>query len=208
MKRIRNARRRFAHWLADVRDHLAKRIKRRRGKLHEHVEEIREEHEHGREFRMFDSITLDAIPDAPEAVAGYVNGSWPTFAEVKRRWPHAKHLSIAVTSSANAECLDVEPGDATPADAPGWVKRQRERGVKRPVIYCSLSMVLPVLKALAAAGIERHEIRLWTAHYTGTAHRCTPACGLGMPTTADATQFTDHSHGANLDESLCSPEFL
>jgi len=157
---------------------------------------------------MFDSIDVSQIPrDAKAAAAGYTSGFWPTWEQIKAGpWPHK--LSIAVTASHDAECLDVEPGDATPDQAPGWVKRQRDRGIRKPVVYASLSNMSPVLAALAGAGIGRSEVRVWTAHYTGQAHVCTPACGFGFQTTADATQWTDHSQGRNLDESLCDGSFF
>lgn len=155
---------------------------------------------------MYDSITLDAIPAKPQAVAGYVNGRWPTFPELEKRWPQAARLSIAVTARANADCLDVENGDATPGQAPAWVKRQQARGIKRPVVYCSVSQAAAVLAALAKSGITRSQIRLWTAHYTGKAHRCDSACGLNGQ--ADATQYTDKALGRNLDASLCAAGFL
>ena len=203
--KIKRIRRRFRVWRRKARAELEKRIARRKRRRDDRIEQVRD---HGREFRMFDSIDLTQIPKQAEAVACYVNGYWPTFRDLEKFWPHAKRLSIAVTSSADAECLDVEPGDATPADAPGWVRRQQRRGLRQPVIYCSLSMVPAVLQALDNAGIKRSEIRLWTAHYTHEPHRCGPGCGMAMPTKADATQFTDHSGGRSLDESLCAPGFL
>lgn len=172
--------------------------------------EQQQEEAAGKAFRMFDSINLATIPASAGAVAGYVNGYWPTYNSVVAKWPKAKHLSIAVTSSANAECLDVEPGDATPADAPAWFRRQVQNGVKRPVIYTGLSQARTVIDTLAKAGIPRSAYRLWTAHYTYEAHRCSPECGFNLNTTADATQFTNKSNGVldALDESLCAGDFL
>lgn len=185
------------------------KTEKRIARLKRQAEQQQEERE-GKAFRLFDSIVLANIPPQAEAVAGYVNGYWPTYNAVVAKWPKARHLSIAVTSSANAECLDVEPGDATPADAPAWFKRQVERGVKRPVIYTGLSQAMAVISALANAGIKRSDYRLWTAHYTYEAHRCSPECGFGLNTTADATQFTNRSNGVAdaLDESLCVGDFL
>src|SRR5438067_2070247 len=140
---------------------------------------------------MYDDVNLSLVPADAQAVAGYVNGRWPTYSEVVRRWPKAKHLSIAVTAHADADCLDVEPGDAPNSAAPGWVKRQIARGVHRPVVYTSVSNAVALLKTLANAGIKRNQIRLWTAHYSGREHLCGPACGFGLQTTADATQWTD-----------------
>jgi hypothetical protein len=156
---------------------------------------------------MFDSVTVSEIPRDGQAAAGYTSGLFHTWPEIKAGpWP--RKLSIAVTASEDAECLDVEPGDATPEEAPAWVRRQKARGVKRPVLYASLSNMSAVLAALARAGIDRSEVKVWTAHYTGNAHVCTPACGFGFQATADATQWTDHSMGRNLDESLCDGSFF
>jgi hypothetical protein len=141
-------------------------------------------------------------------VAGYVGGRWPTYVPLVHAHPHAHHLAIAVSASEDAECLDVEAGDARPDQAPAWVRRQQARGVHRPVLYASVSAMPAVLSALSTAGIPRDAVRLWTAHYTGRPHICTPACGFGFGTTGDATQWTDRALGRNLDESLCSDSFF
>jgi hypothetical protein len=157
---------------------------------------------------MYDSVTTTEIPANAAAVAGYVNGRWPTFASLKKSHPKALRLSIAVTASADADCLDVEKGDAEVWQAPDWVRRQQKRGVKRPVLYTSLSQVEGLLAELRRAGIGRDQVRLWTAHYTHGAHLCAAGCGFGLSTTADATQYTDRAEGRNLDASLVSPGFF
>ena len=155
---------------------------------------------------MYDSVTTGQIPQSAPAVAGYVGGNWPTYSGLEQRWPHAKHLSIAVNAGEDAECLDVENGDATPADCPGWYHRQIARGVVKPVFYCSAGVAASVIDTLIVAGIPRDRYRLWTAHYTFVAHLCGPKCGV--PTDADATQWTDRAAGRNLDESLCTDGFF
>lgn len=157
---------------------------------------------------MYDSVSLTEIPGDAEAVAGYVNGNWPTFPKLASKWPNAKRLSIAVSAEADADCLDIEKGDATPAQAPNWVRRQKARGVQRPVVYCSVSQARALLGTLAASGIPRPSVRVWTAHYTDKPHRCSAGCGFGMPTTADATQYTMRALGRNLDASLVSDTFF
>lgn len=158
---------------------------------------------------MYDSVTPSAIPLKARAVAGYVNGRWATYPQLRKQFPHAKVLSVAVTPDRDADCLDVEPGDAQPGQAAGWVKRQRARGLARPAVYCSVSAAPAVLAGLAKNGIGRADIRLWTAHYTGKPHRCTlAACGYDCGGAADATQYTNRALGRNLDASLCSPEFF
>lgn len=158
---------------------------------------------------LFDDTNLSLVPAAAGAVAGYVNGRWPTEAEAERRWPKAKHLSIAVTSHADADVLDVEPGDATNAVAANWVKRQlgRKLHTPKPVVYTSASNAEALIKALAVGGVARSQYWLWTAHYTHHEHLCGPSCGFG-DFHADATQWTDRALGRSLDESIARDDFF
>lgn len=161
---------------------------------------------------MYDSIDLSQIPSNAHAVAGYIGGRWPTYSQLPAKFPNALHLSIAVASRFDADCLDIERGDSIPSLAPAWVRRQQKRGLKRPVLYSSVSEMPQVLAALKSSGISRSEVRLWTAHYIGRAHQCSPStCGSdrwGFHDSADATQYWDHALGRSLDVSLCSPNFF
>lgn len=155
---------------------------------------------------MFDSVDVGEIPAHANAVAGYTSGLFTTFPTLEREFPHAYRLSIAVSSRHDADCLDIEAHDAEPGDAPGWYVRQRARGLLKPVLYASLSVVPSVEVAMRNAGIARHQYKVWSAHYTGHPHVCGEVCGLKNP--ADATQWTDHALGRNLDESLCEAGFF
>lgn len=159
---------------------------------------------------MYDDVTLSLIPVSAQAVAGYVDGRWPTYAQLVKQFPHAKHkLSIAVFSRDDANVLDVEPGDATVAEIVGWVKRQHERGERKPDIYTAVSWAEKVVSTLTAAGFEYGvHYRLWTAHYTYRPHLCSSKCGFGFTKIAHATQWTDKAGGRSLDESLCTAEFF
>ena len=158
---------------------------------------------------MFDSVTLSEVPPNPPAVACYVNGMFANHAEALHRFPNAHILTIAVNAGADADVLDIETYDATPADAPGWYRRQKARGLARPCLYASASVmesgVLPVLRT---AGIPRTAVRLWSAHYTWSAHICSSTTCGAMSTDADGTQFTDRALGRNLDESLLLADFF
>jgi hypothetical protein len=156
-------------------------------------------------FFMYDSINLSGIPKTAVAVAGYVGGNWATWFAIPRFFPHAKRTSIAVNASEDADFLDVERGDATIQQAPAWFKRQRARGKKRPGFYVSVANARALLQELKAAGIRRREIKLWTAHYTGKPHRCSPLCRFGFWAIADATQWVSTS---GYDCSLCEPGFI
>lgn len=157
---------------------------------------------------MFDSVTVAAIPKNAKAVAGYVGGRWPTFSYLGKCFPSAWKISIAVSASEDAECLDVENGDATNAQAPSWYKRQLARGVVRPRLYTSVSNVEPLREVMKGAGFDVPYDDIWSAHYTLKPHRCGPACGFGMRGVVGATQFHNNFRGRNLDASLCSPTFF
>lgn len=157
---------------------------------------------------MYDSVTVSQIPATAAAVAGYVGGRWPTYVTLLKQFPHAHVLSIAVIAAQDADALDIEYGDATPDQAPAWFVRQLKRGVKQPVLYVQLSNAQALVNEMTKAGIKRTAYRLWTAHYTYTAHRCNSKCGYNFTGTADATQYSDHALGRNLDASLCSPTFF
>ena len=157
---------------------------------------------------MFDSISPSAIPSlastSHDAVAGYVDGRWADFAELERRFPKDHHLSIAVTSADNADCLDIETGDAVAWQAPGWVRRQHARGVARPVLYANLSTMPSVISALNDAGLSRQSYRLWAAHYTYDLAVANKELEQGY----DAVQWTDKAQGRDLDESVCKDSFF
>ena len=163
---------------------------------------------------MFDSVNVSEIPAGARYAAGYIGGQWPTYADgsLHRHLPDAHLVSIAVGPVYDADCLDIEKGDATNAEAAAWVKRQWARGVKRPKLYTSVSNWPALAAALGAAGIKRKpwgkSYRRWSAHYTFKAHRCGRKCGMPGPGRAGATQWTDKALGRNLDESLCSRSFF
>src|SRR5262249_24382035 len=144
-------------------------------------------------FTMYDAVTVSNIPPTPQAVAGYVDGKFPTYATIRARFPRAKHLSIAVFPSDNADCLDIEVGDARPDQAGAWVKRQKALGIKLIVLYFSVSNKPAVEASLRANGIARSSVKLWGAHYTGIPH---------IEPGYDAIKYTDHALGRSLDASL------
>ena len=149
-------------------------------------------------FTMYDAVEISAIPDNPEAVAGYVN--W-TFDAVVKRFPKAKHLSITGNADLDAMCLDIETGDATPAQAPSWVRRQHARGEKTPWVYVEASRLWEVLNTLSRDDIKRNEYRIWVADWTGVPH---------IPVGCDACQWRGEVgvRPQVYDESLCEGYLL
>ena len=152
---------------------------------------------------MADSITVADLPPGMASYAGYVNGRWPTYSAVVAAHPGVQVLSITVVLADTAECLDVENGDATVAQAPSYVKMRVAAGIWRPVIYTSEANLSAVVGACAAVGLSRDAYRLWSAHYAGK-HICGPTmCGSSVQ--ADGTQWIDHG---GWDESLLTDGFF
>lgn len=112
---------------------------------------------------MYDGVTPSRIPADATMVAGYVDGRYANISAIRKRFPKALVVPIAVFASTNAGVvLDVEPGDATPAQAPGWVQRRRAAGVD-PTVYCSAYAWPAVQAAFRHAGVA--EPHYWIADY-------------------------------------------
>jgi peptidoglycan hydrolase-like protein with peptidoglycan-binding domain len=158
---------------------------------------------------MFDDITVSALPSGQDyAYGGYTGGHWPTFRQLQHAFPGHRLFSIAVSSGDDGDGLDIEKGDASIADAPGWYERQVARGVWRPGLYTSASNMAALERTMAAHHVERRAYRLWSAHYTHKAHLCSPrSCGYGL-SEADGTQWTDRALGLPLDRSILLPDFF
>ena len=149
---------------------------------------------------MYDTITLGTVPPGPFALAGYTSGYWPTYWPLRRRYPRAHVVSIAVTAANHADCLDVEPGDASPSQVPSWVRGDKSAGFARPCVYSSYwEYVNEIRPILNRAGIGRNQVWEWDANYTYRPH---------LDRGFDATQYTDRALGRNLDASVVTRSFL
>jgi hypothetical protein len=161
---------------------------------------------------MFDTAQNDQFPAGAAAYAAYVDGglgNQPNYAYIVNAFPQAEHLSIALYASDNADALDVEAGAAVPSDIPGWFARQVQRGIGRPVIYASASVMNDaILPVLSQAGISRARVRLWTAHYGAGEHMCGPGSCGALSIEADGTQWTSTAMGLILDQSLLADDFF
>ena len=146
---------------------------------------------------MYDGVDPSSVPAGADVYAGYVNGNWPSYNALVAKFPNAQHVPITVFSAGDAQVLDVEQGDASAADVPAWLNRQRARGQHRPTIYCS-RIGAPgygwqnVIDACNSAGVALPDF--WIADYTSGPHGLT----LGN-VTAVAIQWTDHG---GYDESV------
>jgi hypothetical protein len=161
---------------------------------------------------MYDTIYNNQFPAGAQAYAAYVDGglgNQPNYAYIVNTFPKAEHLSIALSSSNNADALDVEAGAATPGEIPAWCTRQRQRGIQRPCIYANAStMQDSVLPELSAAKIARSTVRLWSAHYGLGEHICGPNSCKALSVEADGTQWTSSALGRVLDQSELQSNFF
>lgn len=153
---------------------------------------------------MFDDVTVSLLPSGYSAYAGYADGIYANLTAIRAKFPNAHILDIAVRSSVDATCLDIETGDATNAQAVAWVQRQHARGLKLPIVYTSAGNAQALINTLASGGVARNTYLLWSAHYTGRAH----ICSKDPYPIADGTQWTSTALGKSLDESLVSDAFF
>jgi hypothetical protein len=124
-----------------------------------------------------------------DAVAAYGNGRFANYDRARREFPRLHLLEIDVSGAGIGNAGDFEPGDMSYPHAGQWARARIAAGVWRPVLYFSASHWVEVMASLQASGIARSDVRIWTAHYNGSEHLCSSACGFGINGTADATQW-------------------
>jgi len=121
-----------------------------------------------------DSVTASTIPLTNSelgtnqgilaAVMGYGDGNYQWSAADWQRFPSSMpKLSIVVNASHSGDILDIENGDATPADAPGWCDRFDRVGRRAPTLYCSRSAWPDV-----QAAIGNRKADFWISTLDGT----------------------------------------
>lgn len=145
---------------------------------------------------MRDSVEPSAIPlENLAAVAGYGDGRWVWSPADWARFPESVvPLSIVVSAQNIGDILDVETGDATPADVPGWVKRFNRPGRRRPTIYSNRETWPSIVKALTNAGLDASAVDWWAATLDGVTK---------LVVGAVAVQYAGAQHtGGNYDESV------
>lgn len=153
-----------------------------------------------------------------DAVAAYANGKFANFKAAKKEFPNTHVIEIDVTGEGIGNCGDFEEGDIPHTRAGAWAKERLAAGVHRPILYFSSSHWGEIMSSLKAAGVSRKDVRIWTAHYTGKEHICSPACKkLGITGKADATQWGSpepkntlppHLADRHLDVSKTGPGFF
>jgi hypothetical protein len=146
-------------------------------------------------YLIYDSVTPGALPSG-QASAVYADGAYA--ASASQVSGHHSVLWIDTNGSdPNANVLDVEPGDATPAGAATWV--QAHLG-KQPhsvaIVYTMRSDWSAVQSAIGGLpSWEQSHVRYWIADPTGTPH---------VVPGSSATQWY---WGSSYDISTANPNF-
>jgi len=150
---------------------------------------------HG-DYQMYDSVTPSAIPGG-KAVATYADG--PYAASPSQVHGHSSVTWIDTTTSDphGATALDVEPGDATPAQAATWAAQRLDyHPHSLAVIYTMRSEWTATQDAIhSLPHWQQNHVRWWIADPTGTPH---------IVPGSNATQWY---WGTNYDISTVTPGF-
>jgi hypothetical protein len=146
-------------------------------------------------YLVYDSVTPGALPSSQPA-AVYADGAYA--ASASQVSGHHSLLWIDTNGGdPNANALDVEPGDATPASAAQWVQAHLS---KQPhsvaIIYTMRSDWSAVQDAVGGLpSWEQSHVRYWIADPTGVAH---------VVPGSSATQWY---WGSSYDISTANPNF-
>ncbi len=113
---------------------------------------------------MYDSVDPAKISHDATMVAGYADGRYANLGAMKARFPSATIVSIAVRATTRAQVLDVEIGDATPAEAVVWCTRtMADKSNRELTVYCNASTWPEVRAAFKKANVT--EPNYWIARY-------------------------------------------
>jgi len=125
----------------------------------------------GGNYQIYDSTTPSQIPAGQHNVATYADGP---FAVSPSQVTGKQVLWIDTngTDPGRAAVLDVEPGDATPAQAATWVQqRETQHPGQLAVIYTMRSDWAAAQQAISALPhAMQANVRWWIADPTGTPH--------------------------------------
>jgi hypothetical protein len=105
--------------------------------------------------------TISPLPFVPALQAFYVNGAYahhPVTYGRGRVW-----IDVNGSDPKEAFWLDVEKGDATPGQVPGWLDVRKAAGLGNGGIYCDRSALPDVIRSASGRGFS-----LWLATLDGT----------------------------------------
>ncbi len=146
-------------------------------------------------YQIYDSTTPSSIPAGQQA-AVYANGTYAASPSQVAGHPNTIWIDTN-GSDPSANALDVEPGDATPAQAGQWVAQKLTDTPNQVAIVYTMRSDWPAVQAAVGQlpqWMQSH-VRWWIADPTGVPH---------MVPGASATQWY---WGPNYDISTANPGF-
>ncbi len=124
----------------------------------------------GQPYEIYDSVTPWAIPPGHE-VATYADGP---FAVSPSAVAGRQVLWIDTNGSdPQANAVDAEPGDVTPAGAASWAAQKLAADPGGQAIIYTMRSEWPAVQAAVRAGVpaaEQSQVRWWIADPTGVPH--------------------------------------
>jgi hypothetical protein len=124
----------------------------------------------GQPYEIYDSVTPWAIPAGHE-VATYANGP---FAVSPSAVAGRQVLWIDTNGSdPQANAVDAEPGDVTPAGAGSWAAQKLAADPSGQAIIYTMRSEWPAVQAAVRAAVpsaEQSQVRWWIADPTGVPH--------------------------------------
>ncbi len=143
----------------------------------------------------YDSITPSEIP-ANQQIATYADGKFAVERSLVSNPGQVIWIDIN-GHDANANALDVEPGDARPSEVADWVQRRLTAHPGSIAIVYTMRSEWAAAKASVATlpAAMRSEVRWWIADPTGHPH------------IVPGSQATQWYWGENYDVSSALPDF-
>jgi hypothetical protein len=143
----------------------------------------------------YDSITPSEIP-ANQQIATYADGKFAVERSLVSNPEQVIWIDIN-GHDANANALDVEPGDAAPSEVASWVQRRLTAHPGSIAIVYTMRSEWAAAKASVATlpAAMRSEVRWWIADPTGHPH------------IVPGSQATQWYWGENYDVSSALPDF-
>ena len=170
-------------------------------------------------LRMADSVDAADLPPGMDAYAGYVDGRWPSYNAIRRRFPPPIHVVSITVKGGVARIADVEAGDLTIDEGLAWLDRAVAETTRQlaarlankstdtaplypPGLYFPASSLAEIVTACKRhfGPSRRSSYVLWAAHWTEHAP-------TELPPGVDAVQW-DNVEPANYDQTLYGPGFF
>lgn len=136
------------------------------------------------------SLALGISKQFPDAalIAGYLDGHWAWDVTEWGLFPKSAHVGIVTSAGSNfGDVLDVEKGDATPAETAGWIAMRKASGLAVPTIYCRADTISAV-RIGTGRWVLAEDYDIWVADWTGQPHQLTSS-GPGIAAACAATQY-------------------